>query len=77
MRQSMAELERAFAHEIRLERSRREHLRRTAVQRSRQRRMEREKARGSVRFGLLVLSIIGTAVGVTVAMFETLYHVMG
>ncbi len=77
MRQSMAELERAFAREIRLERTRREHLRRTAVQRSRQRRIEREQARGSVRFGLLVLSIIGTAVGVTVAMFETLYHVMG
>jgi len=32
---------------------------------------------GSMRFGLLVLVLIATAVGVTVAMFETLYYVMG
>jgi hypothetical protein len=77
MRQSLAQLEEAFAEEIQLERSRRARLRQHATHRSRQRRVEREKARGSVRFGMLVLSIIATAVFVTVAMFETLYHLLG
>jgi hypothetical protein len=39
--------------------------------------MERVHKRGSMRFGLLVLVLIATAVLVTVAMFETLYAVMG
>ena len=33
--------------------------------------------RSSVRFWLLVLSLIATAVIVTVAMFETLYYLLG
>jgi hypothetical protein len=72
MRQSLAQLEQAFVHEIQEDRQRREHLRRTAARRSRKRAYEREKARSSFRFGLLVLSLIATAVIVTVAMFETL-----
>lgn len=77
MRQSIAQLERAFVEEIELDRSRRENLRRTASQRSRVRRVQRRQQRGSLRFFLLVLSLIATAVLVTVAMFETLYYVMG
>ena len=77
MRQSMAQLERAFVEEIHLDRARREHLRRSAVARSRQRRIERNEKRGTLRFTLLVLALIATAVIVTVAMFETLYMVMG
>jgi membrane glycosyltransferase len=77
MRQSIAQLERAFVEEIELDRTRRENLRRTASQRSRVRRVQRRQQRGSLRFFLLVLSLIATAVLVTVAMFETLYYVIG
>ena len=77
MRQSIAELERAFVEEVMLDRARRERLRHTAAQRSRQRKIERKQQRGSLRFFLLVLSLIATAVLVTVAMFQTLYYVMG
>ena len=77
MRQSMAQLERAFVEEIQLDRARREHLRRSAAARSRQRRIQRHEKRTSLRFVLLVLALIATAVIVTVAMFETLYIVMG
>ena len=75
--QSLAQLERAFVEEVQLERTRREQLRRSAAVRSRQRRFERAQKRGSVRFTVLVLVLIATAVVVTVAMFETLYYVMG
>lgn len=77
MRQSLAQLERAFVEEAELDRNRREDLRRTAASRSRQRRVQRQQKRGSLRFTLLVLSLIATAAAVTVAMFETLYVVMG
>jgi membrane glycosyltransferase len=77
MRQSIAQLERAFVEEIELDRTRRANLRRTASRRSRVRRVQRRQQRGSLRFFLLVLSLIATAVLVTVAMFETLYYVMG
>jgi hypothetical protein len=77
MRQSLAQLERAFVEEAELDRNRREDLRRTAATRSRQRRVQRQQKRGSLRFTLLVLSLIATAAAVTVAMFETLYIVMG
>jgi len=56
MRQSLAQLEQAFHHETQQDRERRERLRRTAARRSRKRAHEREKARSSVRFGLLVFS---------------------
>jgi len=76
MRQSLAELERAFVEEAWDERDRREQLRRQAARRSRRRRLERQEKRGRLRFTMLVLALIGTAVLVTVAMFETLYRVM-
>lgn len=76
MRQSLAQLEQAFSEEAALDRRRREHLRRTAAQRSRRRYLERTHKRGSLRFAGLVFAIIATAVVVTIAMFETLYLVM-
>ena len=77
MRQSLAELEQEFRHEMQLDRSRRENLRRRAVIRSRKRTIQRQKKRSSMRFWILVLSLIATAVIVTVAMFETLYYLLG
>lgn len=77
MRQSLAQFEQAFYEEAALDRSRRERLANTAQQRTRKRQLEKTHKRGSMRFALLVLSLIATAVVVTIAMFETLYMVMG
>jgi hypothetical protein len=77
MRQSIAQLERAFVEEAEADRARREALRRHAADRARKRRLQRTHKRGSLRFVLLVLVLIATAALVTVAMFETLYIVMG
>jgi membrane glycosyltransferase len=77
MRQSLAELEQEFRHEMQLDRSRSQMLWRRATSRSRKRTREREKKRSSMRFWLLVISLIATAVAVTVAMFETLYYLLG
>jgi hypothetical protein len=77
MRQSINQLERAFVEETQVDRARREALRRQATLRSRQRQIEKVHKRGTMRFVLLVLILIATAVIVTVAMFQTLYYVMG
>ncbi len=77
MRQSFQEIERAFLEETQVDRARREALRRQAALRSRQRQIEKVHKRGTLRFVLLVLMLIATAVIVTVAMFQTLYLVMG
>jgi hypothetical protein len=77
MRQSLAEFERAFHEETHDDRLRRESLRRQAAMRSQKRRLEITHKRGTARFVVLVLVLIATAVIVTVAMFQTLYIVMG
>ncbi len=77
MRQSLNQLERAFLEETQVDRARREALRRQAALRSRQRQIARVHKRGTLRFVLLVLTLIATAAIVTVAMFQTLYVVMG
>jgi hypothetical protein len=77
MRQSLDEFERAFVEETYVDRVRRESLRRKAVMRSRQRNLERVHKRGTARFIVLVLMLIATAAVVTIAMFQTLYIVMG
>ena len=77
MRQSLAELEQAFAKEITLDRDRRDSLRRSAEQRKRKREVHRRHKRGSVRFTLLVLALFMTAAIVTVVMFRTLYLLLG
>jgi cell division septal protein FtsQ len=77
MRQSIAEIEDAFFEEIEEDRERRERLRRHAEQRARRRHRERTSRQGSLRFALVLLTLIGTAVLVTIVMFRTLYYVMG
>jgi hypothetical protein len=77
MRQSLAEIEQEFRHEMQLDRRRSQLQRRRAASRSRKRWREREKKRSSVRYWVLVLSLIGTAIAVTIAMFETLYYLLG
>ena len=71
------EIEEAFVEEIEEDRERRERLARRAELRTRQRHIERTHKHGSMRFALLVLTLIATAVVVTIAMFQTLYYVMG
>ncbi len=77
MRQSLDEFEQAFVEETHVDRVRRESLRRKAALRARQRNLERVHKRGTARFIVLVLMLIATAVIVTIAMFQTLYVVMG
>ncbi len=77
MRQSLAEIEEAFVEEIEEDRHRRRRLREEAVQRTRLRRTTRTQRHGTMRFFLLVLTLVATAVVVTIAMFQTLYYVMG
>jgi hypothetical protein len=77
MRQSLAEFEQALAREISLDRHRRDSLRRTAEQRTLKRQVQRRHKRGSMRFALLVLTLILTAAIVTVVMFRTLYLLLG
>jgi hypothetical protein len=77
MRQSLADWEQAFVKEISLDRRRRDSLRRTTEQR---------KAEGAALVdplgltfarALLVLTLVLTAVIVTVVMFRTLYLLLG
>ena len=77
MRQSFAQFEEAFLEESQADAVRRERLRREAAVRSRDRQLQRVHKRGTLRFMMLVLMLIATAVLVTVAMFQALYLVMG
>jgi membrane glycosyltransferase len=77
MRQSLAKFEQEFVREAAIDRDRSERLRRKAAVRSRKRTILREKKRSSFRYWVLVVSLIATAVIVTVAMFETLYYLLG
>ena len=73
MRQSLAQLEQEFRYEAQQDRSRGERLRRQAARRSRVRAVQRQRKRGSVRYWVLVLSMVLTAVIVTAGMFASLY----
>jgi hypothetical protein len=77
MLQSLTEMERAFIEEAQVEQERAVYQVRTATQRQRQRERDRVHKHGTMRFIALVITLIGTAVLVTIAMFETLYYVMG
>jgi hypothetical protein len=77
MRQTSLELERSFEEEKVVERARRQRLRREAVERTRVRRKAKVEKRQQLRFVLLLLSIVLTAVGVTIVMFETLAWLIG
>ncbi|HWD65948.1 MAG TPA: hypothetical protein VG405_12315 [Solirubrobacteraceae bacterium] len=73
MRQSLAQIEQAFEYETQLEEKQSEQLLRHVHVRSRKRTVQREKKRSSFRFYMLALSLVLVALGVTAAMFETLY----
>ena len=77
MRQSLAQFEAAFREEAAESVVRRERLRKRAAQRSRRRRVERVQKAGTLRFALLCLAIVATAVLVTIAMFEALAALAG
>jgi cell division septal protein FtsQ len=77
MRQSLADIEEAFFEEINEDRERRERLRRHAEQRARHRRVAKTHRHGTLRFALVMLVLLATAVMVTIAMFRALYLVMG
>ena len=77
MRQSLAQFEAAFKEEAAESIARRERLRKQAAQRSRQRRHERVQKAGTLRFVLLCLAIVSTAVLVAIAMFEALAALAG
>jgi hypothetical protein len=77
MRQSLAQLERAFVEEVYQDRDRRASLHRTAESRTHRREIRRETKRSSFRFALLCLTLIATAVIVTIVMFKLLFLVIG
>ena len=77
LRQSIAQLEDAFHEHAEADRLKSEEKLRETVARSHTRRLEKQHKHGTLRFVMLVLLLIATAVLVTVAMFETLYIVMG
>ena len=75
MRQSLAEIEEAFVDEIEEDRHRRERLRAEAERRTQVRRHStRTQQAGHGPLLALVLTLIATAVIVTIAMFQTLYY---
>jgi hypothetical protein len=76
MRQSLAQFEREFLYATQSERHRSADLQRDVVVRSRKRSYERNLKRSSMRFWLLALSLVATAIGVTVAMFASLYYLL-
>jgi hypothetical protein len=76
MRRSYAEFEAALAEQTVEERQRADRLRREAASRSRARRRDRTRKAGTARFLLLISAIIGTAVIVTIVMFQVLAAVM-
>lgn len=77
MTQSPAQLERAFVEETHLDRRRRESLRQATIHRAQQRTVDRQVRRTSLRFVALAMTLLLTAVIVTVAMFRAIYLVIG
>jgi hypothetical protein len=66
----------SLGRETELDPRRRGALRREAANRSRKRHYVRRQKRSSMRFWILVLTLILTAVIVTVGMFVTLYQLL-
>jgi hypothetical protein len=77
MHQPIAEFDAALQEELAIERALAEARVRQAQTRTRRRHIERTQRHGTLRFLLLCLVLLATAVGVTIAMFQTLYIVMG
>ena len=77
MKQTPDELEAAFYESIAEDREAREHLAMSAVVRSHRREADKIHKRGRLRFFIVLLTLLATAVLVTWAMFQALYIVMG
>lgn len=77
MHQPIAEFDAALREEIAIDRAVAEARVRQAQTRTRRRRVEKTKKHGTLRFVLLCVVLLATAIGVTIAMFQTLYLVMG
>lgn len=77
MRQTLADIEAAFEEQASATRARQAAERRQIEKRTRRRRLEKEHRRGSMRFWLVLATLIATAVTVTIVMFQALYWVMG
>jgi hypothetical protein len=77
MHQPVAEFDAALQEELAIERALAEAKVRQAQTRMRRRHKERTQRQGTLRFILLFLVLLATAIGVTIAMFQTLYIVMG
>jgi hypothetical protein len=76
MRQSLAQFEQDFLYATQRDRHRSAYLRRDVVVRSRKRSYERNLKRSSMRFWVLALSLVATAIAVTAAMFASLYYLL-
>lgn len=77
LRQSITQLEDAFLEHVEADRLKSEVLLREAEARTHTRQLEKQRKHGTFRFAMLILLLTATAVLVAVAMFETLYIVMG
>ncbi len=76
-RDSLVQFEQAFVEKTYADRDRRTAVERKVAVRADERRRAKVHRHGSLRFALLILVLVATAALVTVAMFETLYVVMG
>lgn len=77
LRQSIAEFEAAFHEQTEADRQQRDDVVRESEVRTHTRQLEKRHRHGTLRFVMLLVLLIATGVAVTVAMFETLYVVMG
>ena len=77
LRQSVADFEAAFREQTEADRLRDEELRRETEVRTHTRARDKRHRHGTLRFCMLLVLLTATAAAVTVAMFETLYAVMG
>ena len=77
LRRSLSEFEEAFKAEAAREKARLSEFRTDAKRRTKRRRREQTIRKGRMRFALLVASMVGTAVLVTVVMLETLALLLG
>jgi hypothetical protein len=77
MTQTIDDFESALAEQLEHERQVAEHRVRQATVRTRRRHIERQNRNSTMRFAALVLTLLATAILVTIAMFQALYMVMG
>lgn len=77
MDQSLVDFEQAFADQIQQERRAASLVHAKVAHRTKQRQVEHVNRQGARRFLVLALTLIATAVIVTVVMFKALYWVLG